>query len=213
MRGRQTLLDGAPDGVFLDLFTGENGLDRASFVVDEAMFFGATQSWWGRRGPRVRPHEGLDICRFYDAHGERMTLAPGVKIPVTFDGEIQAMMADDFMGRSICVYHTISGVSFFSVYAHVEPVPTFGVGDYVGQGEIIATLSDPKRFGLGICPHLHLSLMQVDPKSSAAHPQNWRWETLWETQGLGLFNPETLLGDPLMVSEDAADAMLWKPME
>ena len=206
-------LAGVPRGAFLSLFSEENELDEGCFVIHEAMQFAATRSWWGKMGPRVRPHEGLDICRYVRSDGRPMTLCPGVRIPVTFDGDVQAMMADDFMGRSICVNHEINGFSFLSVYAHVEPVKGLQVGDRVEKGEVIATLSDPKRWGLAICAHLHLSLMQTDRKTPESLPENFRWERLWNTPGVSLYNPESLLGRPLTISEDAADAMLWQKDE
>lgn len=74
------------------------GLEQWAFYP--GMLFGATEKWWGDRGRRPRPHEGIDLCLYTDKAGRAFRLHESSRIPVMLDGEI-VKIEEDFLGKSV----------------------------------------------------------------------------------------------------------------
>jgi len=158
----------------------------------EGMTFGAPDTWWAEKGPRARPHEGLDICFFSDMEGRVLRLLPGTKIPVMYDGTLVALL-DDFLGKTLIVEHGIrdeDGRVLCSMYAHLTPDETMQPGRVLQQGDIIAGLA-PAPSKAAILPHLHLSLGWA---SRAIEYDALDWRTLGEEEKLALVDPLPALG-------------------
>jgi hypothetical protein len=162
------------------------------WVFREGMTFGAPDTWWAEKGPRARPHEGLDICFFSDMEGRVLRLLPGTKIPVMYDGTLVALL-DDFLGKTLIVEHGIrdeDGRVLCSMYAHLTPDETMQPGRVLQQGDIIAGLA-PAPSKAAILPHLHLSLGWA---SRAIEYDALDWRTLGEEEKLALVDPLPALG-------------------
>jgi len=183
-----------------------NGLGPVRFFAHEAMLFGTRKSWWGSRKARPLPHEGVDICRYRSEAGQPGSLRPGARIPVVRDGAVWAITDDDFIGRSVYVRHEGGHGVFFTVYAHVSPRPGLTEGDALAQGEVLATLADPALRNLRICAHLHFSLLTF---SDRLPRENLRWATMGSGEEVRFLDPTPLLGDELILCEEAADRAHW----
>jgi hypothetical protein len=95
---------------FTQALVRANGLDARGFRgwhFDPAMRFGATLTWWADRGPRPRPHEGLDLALYRDRGLEIRRLDLQTNIPAMYDGTV-ARLCDDFVGRSVMMEHRFS---------------------------------------------------------------------------------------------------------
>ena len=168
----------------------ENGFDR--WVFHPGMLFHSPDKWWGDRGRRQTPHEGLDLC-FYRAPGGRMhCLDDKTRIPVLYDGIIVAIV-NDFLGKSVIVEHPHDGsgsLGLCSIYGHTNPPHNLQIGNSVKKGEILATLAGSSRSKSGIQPHLHISLGLTDKCISY---EQFDWETIGSWQMLTLIDPLPVL--------------------
>lgn len=191
---------------FLEAICRANGLGRARFAAHEAMLFGTRKSWWGSRKPRPLPHEGVDLCRYYTDGGAPRTLGPAARIPVAWDGTVWAVSEDDFIGQSLFVRHEGPRGVFFTAYAHVAPRPGLEQGDVLSRGEVLATLADPVARRLRIACHLHFSLMTF---SDGLSREALRWVSMGAGHEVRFHDPAPLLGDELLLCEEAADASRW----
>lgn len=193
---------------FLKSLAVANGLGRVVFVSHEAMLFGTRKSWWGNRRPRPLPHEGVDICRYRTLKGESRALGPGSRVPVVYPGRVWAISHDDFIDRSIFVRHEGDSGVFFTVYAHVTPLPGVAEGDLIAGGEVFATLADPSHRGLIIACHLHLSLMTF---SDELPKEKLRWDAMSTGTDISLYDPISLLGEvPPLCEEVAGISSPWR---
>ncbi|MCX8116659.1 MAG: M23 family metallopeptidase [Desulfobacterota bacterium] len=172
----------------------ENGLDALGFkrwFFYPGMLFRATEKWWGDRGRRQRPHEGIDLCLFTDREGSLHALRENTKIPVLYDGIVVKVM-DDFIGRTVVVEHhgfRTDRLRWITLYGHTIPSPSLKVGQILRAGEPIATLAptDPRR---GLPPHLHLSTLWIEPEIS--YPQ-LDWDSMGDLRGLAWTDPLPLI--------------------
>ena len=138
------------------------------------MLFDATDSWWGSRGRRNSPHEGLDLRLYVDGKGESHALGSGAKIPAIYEGQI-VKIDDDFLGKSIYVRHAFrddTGNILFSVYGHTTPAAGIDIGVAVVDGDVIARISDSSGRDTAPPPHLHVSVVWA-PQSLPAADLSW----------------------------------------
>ena len=148
---------------FTEFFIQKNSLDTAGFqgwAFCPGMLFNSGETWWGDRGKRDRPHEGLDLCLYRDREGRVCSLDQETKIPVAYDG-IVVRVINDFLGMSMIVEHHLPGMeqgAFCSIYGHMMLNENIMIGKPIKEGEIIGNLADTSKSKAGILPHLHITL-------------------------------------------------------
>jgi len=179
---------------FTEFFTRMNSLDVLGFqdwVFCPGMLFNSRETWWGGRGRRDKPHEGLDLCLYRDREDRIHPLDEKTKIPVMYKG-IVVRVLDDFLGMSVIVEHAVPGVDrgiFFTIYWHLSLKGNLQTGNIMNEGEIIGILADTSTSKANILPHLHITLGLASKKIS--------YEVLtWKSIGAG---NELKLLDPLQV--------------
>jgi murein DD-endopeptidase MepM/ murein hydrolase activator NlpD len=175
---------------------GETGFERWAFYPE--MLFGAQGKWWGDRGRRPRPHEGIDLGLYTDKAGQALRLPESSRIPVMFDGEI-IKIEEDFLGESLYLGHEIDdgqGRQLFTIYGHTKPENVVRTGERFRQGEVIATLSPADRRIAGVPAHLHLSLAWVS-KTQASEELNW--ELLHDPRVAILLDPLRVMDCPYKI--------------
>jgi hypothetical protein len=179
-----------PKSPFTDILVRENSLDKQGFAawfLYPGMEFGAQETWWGDRGKRARPHEGIDLC-FYRGVADRiLRIDEMATIPAVYDGVVVKVI-DDFIGKTIIMKHSFTEIgegAFLTLYGHTNPGESIEIGRSVKAGEIIAILTTP-RGPKAPLPHLHLTL--------AWSPESIPYDMLdWTTIG----NPDIVrLTDP-----------------
>jgi hypothetical protein len=174
----------------------ENGFDR--WVFHPGMLFHSPDKWWGDRGRRLTPHEGLDLCCYRVPGGRMHCLDDKTRIPVLYDGVIVAIV-NDFLGKSVIVEHPHDGrgsPGLCSIYGHTNPPHDLQIGNSVEKGEILATLADTSRSKSGIQPHLHISLGLTEKCISY---EQFDWETIGSWRMLTLADPLSVLDWPYQV--------------
>jgi hypothetical protein len=191
-----------PRGRFTDYMVRENRLDRRGFkawVFVPAMLFGAEAKWWGDRGKRTSPHEGLDFHLFSDPSGNLLRLKEGTRIPAMYAGTVVAII-DDFLGKSIVLEHRLSDhrSPLLTIYGHVAARETLHVGSDVGETEIIGTLVDPIMSMVNIRPHLHVSLAWPSERASY---DTLTWQDLDDPELFTMIDPLTVIGGAYRVIE------------
>jgi murein DD-endopeptidase MepM/ murein hydrolase activator NlpD len=153
---------------FTAMLIEANGFDPEGFrswAFCPGMLFHSPDKWWGDRGRRDFPHEGLDFCLYEDAAGNLARLDETTLIPAMHDGVVKALFAD-YLGQAVVVEHDsnwVGGERVLSVYAHTEPRDSIQPGAVVREGDIIATIADTRRSKAKILPHLHFSLGRPSP--------------------------------------------------
>lgn len=168
-----------------------NGLDALGFCTWRfhwGMLFGTSEKWWGDKGLRRRPHEGIDFCLFRDINERDQNLNPGIRIPLMYDGEV-VKIDDDYLAKSVYAMHPIydgNGSQLLSAYAHVIPLPSIDVGSVLHEGEMIATIADLEGKRSLLSPHLHVSMAWVP--SMLSH-ECIDWDTLANPDMVTLLDP------------------------
>jgi murein DD-endopeptidase MepM/ murein hydrolase activator NlpD len=148
---------------FTEFLVSENGLHVKGFdawAFMPGMLFSASAKWWGDRGARTLPHEGVDFRLYTDRRGRVLHLDEGTKIPVMYDG-IVVRIIEDFLGESVVVAHGSSAsdaTSFLTIYGHTAPLANLAVGAAVEAGEIIAMIAPAGASEGTVPPHLHISV-------------------------------------------------------
>ena len=174
----------------------ENGRLREWFFLP-GMLFQSMDKWWGNRGKRKIPHEGLDLCLYTDETGQARTLGDAVKIPAMSDGKIVKIM-NDFLGESIFMEHAINGKSagILTIYGHADPLKKIGVGQSIKKGDAVCFISHPAKRKKTILPHLHIT---VGLFSSGISYESLDWSNIPHT--LSLLNPVDALCRPVVVGD------------
>lgn len=176
---------------FAEYLVGHNNLDERGFVnwiFRPGMLFNSTDRWWGDGGSRDNPHQGLDLCLYRDINGEDHTLDEKIKIPLIYDGEVVNII-NDYIGKSIFLIHDIcdgKGNQLYSIYGHSELCNGLDKGKTFHEGDVIATIKDPKEKKVDIMPHLHITLAWVT-KSFPYNKLNWK--TISDPGIVTLLNP------------------------
>jgi hypothetical protein len=170
-----------------------DGLRR--WLFEPGMEFQAGDKWWGDRGRRAAPHEGLDFYRYEDAQGAPRTVDGNLQIPAAFAGCVENI-APDFLGQSIFLSHdffTLRGRRLYSIYGHTAPRAGLQAGRQVEEGEVIARLAAPAGKPRAIPPHLHLTCAWIAPELP---PEEITWQTLAAHPAIILLDPLEVIGPP-----------------
>ncbi len=190
---------------FTEFIIRENDLAKSGFdqwVFQPGMLFNSPDKWWGDRGKRDTPHEGLDLCLYRVTSGRIFCIDENTRIPVMYDGVIVAIV-NDFLGKSVIVEHELSDSGsprFCSIYGHTKPPVDLQIGKSVKKGDIFATLANSSRSKSGIRPHLHISLGWTAKFISY---DRFDWETIGTWDMLTLLDPLDVLDRPYQVLEYA----------
>lgn len=182
-------------------FKGMWGLDLPGvkeWLFCPGMLFQAKGKWWGDRGPRRRPHEGLDLLLYRDQEGRVFCLNETTQIPAMSDGVVVGII-HDFLGKSVIVEHPLpdrNAGRLYSIYGHTRPTTAIGTGTAVSRGDIIATVASPGRPSLPMAPHLHIS-MAWSPQAIACDRLNW--DTLGVADTLTLLDPLSAVACPYRI--------------
>ncbi|MBW2602932.1 MAG: M23 family metallopeptidase [Deltaproteobacteria bacterium] len=182
---------------FTEYLIRKNALDEGGFkgwAFCPGMLFNSTDKWWGDRGKRGKPHEGLDLCFYKDREDTILRLGEEAKVPVIYNGRV-VRIADDFLGKSVVIEHLLSDFDnnrFCTIYGHTIPEDNLHVGKIVKEGDVIATLADSSRSKTNILPHLHISLGWT---SKVISYDRLDWENISAPNMLTLLDPlQVLIG-------------------
>jgi len=148
--------------------------------------------WWGNRGKRERPHEGLDLCYYRDREDRIFHLDEKTKIPVLYDGVVVRVM-DDFIGKSVMVEHHLPESRYpllCTIYGYTNLPHDLNVGKIVKAGNMIALLARPKKSQKNIPPHLHISGVWIFKNISY---EALDWETMPTLKTLQWIDPLRLI--------------------
>ena len=183
---------GPPPSGLTHALVRANGLETRGFCdwhVEPAMRFEAASIWWADRGPRPRPHEGLDLCAYRGRDQALQRLDAETQIPAMYDGTV-VRLCEDFIGRSAMMEHRFPGLPgwFYTLYGHTRPRAGLAPGQAVRAGEIVARLAPITRPGSTVLPHLHIS---VGWSPEPVAPERLDWNTLPDV--LYLLDPLPLL--------------------
>jgi hypothetical protein len=164
--------------LFNELLKSYNNLDKLGFqewIFHPAMLFGSNRKWWGDLGKRDRPHEGLDICRYWTEEKEIRYLGEKTKVPVIFEGRV-VKVCNDFLGESLFISHGTferNGSLLYTIYGHIKPSSRLVPGHRLIGGDIIGTIADARKSSRTIPPHLHVSVAWI-PHTVSAQELHWR---------------------------------------
>lgn len=176
---------------FGEMLADVNGLQGKGFrrwLFADGMSFLDTGQWWGRRGKRPTPHEGVDFLFYETESGLRKQLPTGALVPALLDGEVVAVHGD-FLGQTVWLGHGFGQESdrgLYSVYGHLAPNLRVARGAQVQAGTIIGTVADPTLAGKTIAAHLHLSVVLV---RSGIDPCCLDWSTVQNAELAELVDP------------------------
>ncbi|MBI5101011.1 MAG: hypothetical protein HZB33_04165 [Nitrospirae bacterium] len=172
-----------------------NGLDLRGFrewSFLPGMLFNSGEKWWGDRSERGFPHEGLDLCCYLAAGGEKIALGSGVLVPSLYDGAV-ASVADDYIGKTIFLRHPqfSSGVrDFFTIYGHTDPLAGIKENTALSEGTPLAIIAAVKGRQSGPPPHLHISAAFISKEVPA---EELGWKMMRDTDRVRLIDPLPLL--------------------
>jgi hypothetical protein len=187
-----------PESRFTRMLIDANGLNPDEFkcwTFCPGMLFNSLDKWWGDRGLRDFPHEGIDLCQYEDTSGTIRRLDHTTRIPLMHDGVVRAMFKD-YLGYALIIEHTRSAdiaANFLTVYAHTEPIPGIEVGCGVEQGDVIATIADTSHSKAKILPHLHFSL---GLPSDNLFYEGFVWNIMRDPERVILLDPLAVIDRP-----------------
>ena len=177
--------------LFTEWLIRENGLDEPGlkeWIFCPGMLFHAECKWWGNRGPRDTPHEGLDMFLYKDRRDRIVRFDEKTRIPVMFDGVVVSII-NDFLGNSVIVEHPFPDRDtgkVYTIYGHTNPLKDLHIGMELNQGDIVGTLADPGQSGFNVMPHLHISLGWA---SKTIPYGRLNWDTIGASDTLTLLDP------------------------
>jgi hypothetical protein len=176
-----------------------NGLGEsfAGWLFLPGMLFNGANKWWGGKGTRIAPHEGLDFCFYEDGRGRVIGLGAGSSVPAMYDGRVKGIV-DDFLGKTIVMEHRFPQMPAFqliTVYGHTKPAPGVRPGEAFKAGEAVAAIASPGGSSKALDPHLHVSLGR--PSGTVAL-ERLNWQNM--AKGLVMFDPIEGVDGPFRVS-------------
>ena len=169
----------------------ENALAQNGFetwVFCPGMLFNSPDKWWGDRGQRDYPHEGIDLCLYRDRHQRTLRLDEMTRIPAMHKGVVKAIFKD-YLGKAVVIHHeNLSGENarFISLYAHITPRADLEIDTLVQEGDFLGTIADTSSSKAKIIPHLHFSLGLASPSLSY---EGFVWNTIRKGDIITLLNP------------------------
>ena len=175
-----------------------NGLGEsfAGWLFLPGMLFNASDKWWGGKGERIAPHEGLDLRLYEDARGRVLLLGAGSSVPAVYDGTVKGIV-DDFLGKTIIMEHRFPQMPAFqliTLFGHTKPAGGVRPGEAVKAGDVMAAIASPGASGKAVDCHLHVSLGRP---SGAVALASLNWQNMAE--GLVMFDPVEALDGPFRV--------------
>ena len=177
-----------------------NGLSNAAFkewVFDPRMLFNATEKWWGNKGRRPTPHEGLDFYAYITEKSDIQHIQPGFRYAAIFPGKVISV-SKDFLGQSLFLRHDDhrkGKLILFTAYGHGIPLARIQPGAEVQGDEIIAAVANPPAV-LGVAPpHLHISAGWIPDALS----HDITWDAVAHSRDIVLINPLDILNVPFSV--------------
>lgn len=183
---------------FTEMLIEENAPDLRDFdrwIFCEGMLFSSPDKWWGDRGRRDFPHEGIDLCLYRDIAGRIRRMDHKIRIPVMYAGTVKAMFKD-YLGKAVIIEHLLPAEGngrFISFYAHTYPDTAIGVGTVVKEGDIMGSLADTSHSKARIMPHLHFTLGL--PTKSFSY-DGLVWNTIRKPEMMTLLDPLPVIDRP-----------------
>jgi murein DD-endopeptidase MepM/ murein hydrolase activator NlpD len=175
------------------------------WIFCPGMLFNALGKWWGGRGKRARPHEGLDLCLYRNRQDRILRLEQGMTVPAMYDGVVVKII-DDFLGKSVIIDHSLPGLRVCSIYGHTIPHRGIGAGSRVNEGDVIAVIAGTGRSKTGLFPHLHITVGLISGETSYDRID---WETIGRPDILTLLDPLGVIGGNYTIrDEDYFSAMI-----
>lgn len=165
--------------VFMEHLVSCNALCNDGFkewVFHPGMLFNAGVKWWGDKGKRNRPHEGLDLSLFRTGDGEVRHLNKGSLIPVMFAGKA-VKISNDFLGESVFVCHGIynnRGEQLLTAYGHLKLDKGIYPGRVLREEDLLGSIADTGNRKIEILPHLHISVAWIS-KSLRCEDLDWAY--------------------------------------
>ncbi|MGD9364259.1 MAG: M23 family metallopeptidase [Desulfobacteraceae bacterium] len=186
---------------FTEMIIEANGLDPndfVSWVFYPEMLFNSPDKWWGDRGRRDFPHEGIDFCLYMNRSRAILPIGAQTRIPVIHDGIVRAMFRD-YLGVAFIVEHEghqSGDRKYLSVYAHTSPLDDIRPGDVLEKGDIIATITDTSRSKAKIRPHLHFTMAYPSPDLTY---ESFVWNNMRDPDLATLIDPLSRIELPYQV--------------
>jgi hypothetical protein len=193
-----------PSKLFQERIISCNRLKESGYtewLFYPSMLFNSPVKWWGNKGKREKPHEGLDICLYRTDKGNFRYLDENIKIPVIFRGRVEKII-EDFLGKSVFVSHgdrKDNGKSLYSVYGHISPDDNIYPGKMLNDGDLIGTIADAKKKQRLIHSHLHISVVWVSDDISI---EELNWEITDSTNKFVFLDPLRIIECPYSIIQD-----------
>jgi len=173
------------------------GYGFKEWIFCPGMLFNVPGKWWGGRGKRSRPHEGLDLCLYRNRKDRILRLKEGMAVPAMYDGVVVKII-DDFLGKSVIIDHSSPGHRFCSIYGHTIPHRGIEAGSRVNEGDLIAAIADTGRSKTGLFPHLHITIGLVSEGTSY---DRMDWQTIGSQSMLTLLDPLGVIGGNYVIQD------------
>lgn len=170
------------------------------WVFCPGMLFQSSGKWWGKRGVRTRPHEGLDLLLYRTDEGSIRHIDESFPIPMLADGRIVGMM-DDFLGQSIIVEHpSLEGnpENILTMYGHTHPLEHVKPGLTMRKGDILATVAGRGQRAFTMSPHLHITMALA---LSSVSYDKLNWDVIGVSGFLTLLDPLDFIHSPFRIVE------------
>ncbi|MDR7073306.1 M23 family metallopeptidase [Fictibacillus barbaricus] len=167
---------------------------RNHFILSTVFAFLFTAFFWGSEAQAaagdntfIKPTEGVFTSYFGLRNGEYhygvdMAKSGYVKVIASAPGTVSRSYLSTSYGNVIFIKHTINGLQYETVYAHLN-TRDVGVGATVYQGQVIGTMGNT---GESTGQHLHFEIHQpywTSAKTYAMDPMNFipTWEGKYKT--------------------------------
>jgi len=159
--------------------------DFYSWAFLPGMLFKAKKKWWAE-GERSTPHEGIDLCLFYDKKGSLLKLPATIKIPAPCDGVFLAA-AQDFLGITIFFAQSYKNkLTILWAFGHMELEGRLAPHEQIKKGQLLGSISAQRPKNPRMLPHLHISIAIPLSQNLLEEPS---WRNLSDTRLSRLVNP------------------------
>jgi murein DD-endopeptidase MepM/ murein hydrolase activator NlpD len=173
------------------------------WIFCPGMLFQSTDKWWGKRGRRNRPHEGIDLLVYLNKEGTIRHIDETFPVPMFADGRIVGVMPD-FLGESIIVEHSSpegKTENILTMYGHTHPLKHVKPGVAMKKGDIVAMVAGRGQTAFTMSPHLHVTIVRtIFPVSH----EILNWDVIGAFESLKLLDPLDFINLPFRI--DGADS-------
>jgi murein DD-endopeptidase MepM/ murein hydrolase activator NlpD len=188
---------------FFVLQNGHSAEDFARWVFFPEMMQGAVRKWWGDRGKRATPHEGIDFCLFTDARGGHHHLTEKSRVPAMYAGSVVSIIPD-FLGQTVIVEVPAGACTLLTIYGHINPAENIKMGARVVEGSVVGTVSTRETGTSGLLPHVHLTVATVD---GPLIYDSLDWDKIANSPFLTLMDPLGLIDGPWSIADQGIVAV------